>query len=245
MQQIKAIVVDDEPDARRSLKKDIQHNFPEVEIVSLAENAEEALEAITKHEPDIVFLDVEMPGKNGLEVARSLKTKNVKTTIVFTTAFDQYAIEAIRYAAFDYLLKPVDMEELGTVLERYKTERNGHSLEHKLERLATWLSPDRIHFDTPNGFIYVRPVDIVYCQSDNKKGTTIALANGRTEKVNMKLKQIEALLPPNLFARISRSVLIGLNYLVKVDDQTKTVYLENMLVEYEFKTDSKYLKKLI
>ncbi len=244
MRQIKAIVVDDEPDARRSLKKDIQQNFPEINVVSLAENSEKALEAIEKHQPDVVFLDVEMPGKNGLEVARSLKTQNIKTTIIFTTAFDHYAIEAIRYAAFDYLLKPVDMEELGAVLERYKTERNGHSLEHKLERLATWLSPDRIHFDTPNGFIYIRPTDIIYCESNKKKETTIALANGRTERVNMKLKQIEALLPPRLFARVSSSVIIGLNYLVKVDDQTKTVYLENMLVEYEFKTDSKYLKKL-
>ncbi len=244
MEKIKAIVVDDEPDARHSLKKDIQQNFPEIQVVSLAENSEKALEAIKKFKPDLVFLDVEMPGKNGLEVARSLKAQKAKTTIIFTTAFDHYAIEAIRYAAFDYLLKPVDMAELGAVLDRFKTEHNEYNLEHKLERLATWLSPDRIRFDTPSGFIYTRATDIVYCQSNEEEGTRVTLANGRTEIVSMKLKQIEDILPSHFFARINRTVLIGLNYLVKVDGKTKTVYLENMLVEHEFKTTSKYLKKL-
>jgi two-component system LytT family response regulator len=244
MHTIKAIIVDDEPDARESLQREITKSCPELEIIAEAGNAFQAMEEIEKHRPDMVFLDVEMPGKSGLEMARDLKEKKIKTKLVFVTAFDQYSIEAIRYAAFDYLLKPVDMDELKRTVERFITESQEDELEQKINRLTTWLSPDRLQFNTKDGYIFVRPADIVFCQAEGKM-TQLTLSNGRKELVTGKKDKVLSLLPPELFVRINRTVCINRNYLVKVDSKTNRVLLDNMLVEYEFKASPRKIKNLI
>ena len=244
MEKIRAIIVDDEPDARESLLREVTKSCKKVEIAALAGSAEQAMEEIEKHHPDMIFLDVEMPGKSGLELARDLKDKKIKTSLVFVTAYDQYAIEAIRYAAFDYLLKPVVPEELKKVVDRYFEQAGSTDIERKISRLDTWLSPDRLRFEIENGYILARPGDIMFCQSEGKT-TVIALNNGRKEKVLGKLKKIHSLLPSGLFVLINSTVCINLNYLVKVDRKTRMVFLENMLVEYQFKASPwkmKYLK---
>ncbi len=234
MKKIRAIIVDDEPDARESLLKEMEKSCQKVEVIALAGSAEQAMEEIEKHHPDMIFLDVEMPGKSGLELARDLKDKKIKTSLVFVTAYDQYAIEAIRYAAFDYLLKPVVPEELRKVIDRYIDQAGNTNMEQKISRLDTWLSSDRLRFEIENGYILARPDDIMFCQSDGKT-TVIALNNGRKEQVLGKLKKIHSLLPSGHFVLINSTVCINLNYLVKVDRKTRMVFLENMLVEYQFK----------
>ncbi|MEW4924713.1 response regulator transcription factor [Algibacter sp. 2305UL17-15] len=118
---IKVIVVDDEPRALNRMKL-LFNNFPEVELLGLIENAEIALEAILKHEPHLVFMDIEMPGRSGLELADDINKNNLDTKIIYITAYEHYAIKAIKNGVFDYLLKPINIDEVKATLERYKTK---------------------------------------------------------------------------------------------------------------------------
>lgn len=118
---IKVIVVDDEPRALNRMKL-IFNNFPEVEVLHFIENTDEAFEAILKHEPHLVFMDIEMPGKSGLELAEDINKNNLETKIIYITAHEHYAIKAIKNGTFDYLLKPVNIDELKASIERYKTK---------------------------------------------------------------------------------------------------------------------------
>ena len=108
---IRVIVVDDEPRALNRMKL-IFNNFPEVEVLDFIGNADDAFEAVLKHEPHLVFMDIEMPGKSGLELADDINKNNLETKIVYITAHDHYAIKAIKNGVFDYLLKPVNIDEL-------------------------------------------------------------------------------------------------------------------------------------
>ena len=118
---IRVIVVDDEPRALNRMKL-IFNNFPEVEVLDFIGNADDAFEAVLKHEPHLVFMDIEMPGKSGLELADDINKNNLETKIVYITAHDHYAIKAIKNGVFDYLLKPVNIDELKASIERYKTK---------------------------------------------------------------------------------------------------------------------------
>lgn len=119
--KIKVIVVDDEPRALNRMKL-IFNNFTQVDLVALVGNSEDGFEAVLKHEPHLVFMDIEMSGRSGLELADDINKNNLNTKIVYATAYDHYAIKAIKNGAFDYLLKPINIDELKATLERYKTK---------------------------------------------------------------------------------------------------------------------------
>ena len=110
------IIIDDEAKGRLALREKIKTYCAGLHIVAEVENGQEGIAAIEQHKPDIVFLDIEMPGMNGFEMLHQLSEKNFH--LIFTTAYDQYAIKAIKYSAFDYLLKPVDIEELKAAIEK-------------------------------------------------------------------------------------------------------------------------------
>ncbi len=119
--KIKVVLIDDETRALNRMKL-LLNNFPEIEILEQFENAELGIVYILKHEPDLVFLDVEMPGKSGLELADEVNKNNLNTKIIFVSAYQHYAIKAIKQYAFDYLLKPINIDELKTTIERYKAK---------------------------------------------------------------------------------------------------------------------------
>ncbi len=116
---MRTIIVDDERLARNELKR-LLENFPKIEILAEASNADEALELIDEHQPDLIFLDIQMPGKNGFELLSEIEGKTPE--VIFTTAFDEYAIKAFDYNAFDYLLKPIDQDRLGEAVKRLEEE---------------------------------------------------------------------------------------------------------------------------
>lgn len=118
---IRTVLVDDEVRALSRMKL-LLDNFPEVEVLEGFEDSEESIPYIVKNEPDLVFIDVEMPGKNGLEVADEINKNFLETRFIFCTAHDHYAIQAIKNYAFDYLLKPVNIDELKMAIERYKAK---------------------------------------------------------------------------------------------------------------------------
>ena len=134
---ITAVIVDDEPDCCESLVILLERYCPEVKVLDICYSAEAAIQSIREHEPKILFLDIEMPFMNGFELLEKLGTINFE--LIFTTSYDQYAIKAIRFSALDYLLKPIDREELQKSVQK-AVQRNQHPLPQQLEMLLQKLN---------------------------------------------------------------------------------------------------------
>src|SRR6476619_7357039 len=158
---LKAIIIDDELKGRIALKQKLQDYCPEVQFCGEAANGEEGLLLIEKSHPEIVFLDIEMPMMNGFEMLQQLKNKDFH--LVFTTAYDQYAIKAIKYAAFDYLLKPINIEELKTAVAKINnlppiyTDKKMAVLEQNLHSKNSF---NKIAIPTMNELLFFNVADI-------------------------------------------------------------------------------------
>lgn len=221
---IKAVLIDDEPDALEMLEWQLKTHFPQVDVAALCPSADIGIAAIQLHHPQLVFLDIEMPVKNGFEVLKAFPQPAFK--VIFTTAYNQFAIKAIKFAAFDYLLKPVDTDDLRDALARYR-QKQEVGLEENLRMLMEQFQPHqtpaigsgRIGLSTAEGLIIVRPDDIVRCQSASNY-SRIFLANGKQLVVSKTLKEVEETLHGYDFYRIHLSHLINLNHIrqyVKAD----------------------------
>jgi two-component system LytT family response regulator len=213
---LKAILIDDEPYSCEVLAAMLEADCPQVQIAAICKNGEEGLVAIGKHSPDVVFLDVEMPKLNGFEMLEQLG--QIDFHIIFTTSYDQYALKAIRFSALDYLLKPVDREELKKAVK--KVEQRQHLplpvqlelLMQKIKQPACRVS--KIALPTMEGLQLI-PIDsIVSCESDNNY-THLVLKNSKKLLVTRSLKEIEEALEQHSFLRVHRSFLINLNEIEK------------------------------
>lgn len=222
--QIKAVIVDDEEEARDVFER-LLLRTGDVEIIGKASNVDDGLELILDKKPDIAFLDVQMPGKDGFELVREMKKFNLKTTVVFVTAHIEYALNALKVAAFDYLLKPVEMDELKQTIDRFKNEKRQELSSSKIDLLLDMLDKnDKICFNTRTGYIYISSKEIVYCQADVNY-TEIIINSERKEVVTINIGKIEEMLPKTHFHRLSRSHLINTNFLAKADRKTKSCEL--------------------
>lgn len=236
-----AIIVDDELDAREMLAE-LLKEFPEIDVVSKSASVNEAIDAIMACQPDLIFLDIDMPDKDGFALANYIRKHKIDTAIIFVTAFNQYAIDAFKVAAFDYLLKPIDPSELHKTIERFKSDYSRQHLSEKLDRLALVLSPEKIRFNTRTGFILIDPKKIVYCEADGNY-CKLYLDSGKTESITRQLGYLEEQLNHNVFIRISRSVIINKNFISSFDRTTRKVKLINILEEIEFKVSREGMKK--
>lgn len=163
---ITALIVDDDQRSREVLSLHLR-SIPEINVIGAARDAGEALHMLMDKVPDILFLDVEMPGKTGFDLVADLKRLNIQTCVVFQTAFNHYAIQAIKTAAFDYLMKPIDPEELREVVEKYRAVKPHAHLSGKIDELMVHLNAHKkIRFNIRSGFIMIDPAEIVYCQAD-------------------------------------------------------------------------------
>ncbi len=242
---IPVLIVDDEQDSRDGLEILINNHFPELSVIAKAENAQQALEIIVDQIPEIIFLDVQMPVHDGFWLAEKLKMIRVNVCIIFVTAYDQYVIQALRHAAFDFLSKPVEVDKLKEAITRFQLERNEISLNKKLDRLETFLTQNRLRFNTLDGFIMVAPEDIVYCEAD-KNYSHIHLTSGKSHILTSQLGSLhKRLSDKGAFIRISRSALINLNYLESYKRKSKTVVLSDILQKYELKASSSGSRKLL
>jgi two-component system, LytTR family, response regulator len=213
---ITAIIIDDESKGRLALRRKLQAYCPEVTILAEAANGMEALSAIEKLHPQLIFLDIEMPKMNGFEMLNAIKEKNFH--IIFTTAYDQYAIKAIKYAAFDYLLKPIDIEELKTAIARAATSRSNQTknqielLEQNMQHPKKQLN--KLAIPTVEGLLFFDINDIIHLEA-NSNYTNIFFTNKSKILTAKTLKDFEELLPAEIFFRIHHSHLINLNYIKK------------------------------
>lgn len=214
--KLKAIIVDDEPYCCEILAAMLDADCPGVKVVSICSNGHDALTAIDKFSPDIVFLDVEMPKMNGFEMLEQLQ--EIKFHLIFTTSYDQYALKAIRFSAIDYLLKPIDREELKRAVEKVKDRFQipvPQQLELLLQKFKQPSNPvNKIALPTMEGLQMIPIETIVSCESDDNY-TNIKLKNGKKLLVTRSLKEIEESLEQHSFIRVHRSYLVNLNEIEK------------------------------
>jgi len=215
---IKTIIVDDEYNAREFLEKLLNRYFINKFIVlDKCESVDQAVLAIEKHNPDLIFLDIQMPNKNGFELFKEIK--NIDFEVIFTTAHSEFAIDAIKCSALDYLLKPINYIDLVATIKNYDAKQNkvAHltKLQVLLENLETGNSEfNKIAIPTENGFELIKPNSILYCEADGNY-CKLHLLNGKSLIVSKTLKHIEELLPKAIFFRIHKTYLVNLNYAVR------------------------------
>jgi two-component system LytT family response regulator len=212
MKTIRAIIVEDEPEAKFMLQALIERYCDEVELVGDASNVQEAIKLIRKVKPDLVFLDIEMPEEKGLHLFRYFEEINFE--VIFTTAYDQYAINAIRLSALDYLLKPVGLDELRSSISNFKEKKSKEQSTALLyQEMSTMASnrPQRLALPSKNSFIFLNIDDIMYCQADGSY-TVFMTQKGKKHLVAKSMKEYADLLEEMGFIRVHRSAIINLKY---------------------------------
>lgn len=213
---ITTIIVDDEKNSCEALQILIQESCPELQLVAICYSAEEALQKINSLHPQLVFLDIEMPNMNGFQLLEHLPKINFE--LIFTTSYDQYAIKAIKFSALDYLLKPVDREELQKAVHKTLKKLNGNisqQLEILLQKVnQPAVSVKRIALPTMQGLELVEINSIISCSS-NSNYTEFFLADKKKILVSRTLKEIEELLEGYAFIRVHNSHIVNLNAITK------------------------------
>lgn len=217
MSKLKAILVDDEHDSREILANYLNKYCGDVILLEKCDAIKPALEAIDRHQPDIVFLDIEMPYGTGFDLLDQVKNINFET--IFVTAYDNYAIQAMNRSAAYYLLKPIDIDELVLAVEKIKKERETDDyVAHAkilLENLRTQSSgSSKVMLPTMEGFEIVKANDIIYCQAEDNF-TKFHLADRRTLLICRTLKYFEDTLAGKQFIRIHRSHMINIDYVIR------------------------------
>ena len=214
---MKSLIVDDEILVARNLEILLGKYCPEVTVVGMAHSADDAEKHIRVLEPDLVFLDVEMPYGNGFDLLK--RFTELKFGVIFVTAFDHYAIKAIRYSAIDYLLKPIDIDDLIAAVQKAQTQLKSKNLSQSLDMLLTNISQptmkqQMLSLPTMDGMIFINLNDILYCKSEGNY-TEFYLTNGQKPLATRQMGSYEELLPEPYFCRVHRQYIVNVNKVSK------------------------------
>jgi two-component system LytT family response regulator len=226
---LKAVVIEDEEESLDLLSNLIISSGKAV-VAGSASDPALAVGLIIGINPDIVFLDIKMPGKSGFDILDDLRNvKSVNPYVVFTTAYDEFAVKAFEYAAFDYLLKPVDPKRLAATLLRCIDERlSGHNQQSEL--LLNCYR--KLQFRNSSGIVFIDPADIAYVEADGNY-SVFHLSGASREVITLLLGKVEEQLPYDTFFRISRSSIINLNYLKKINTRQSQCILNKNGSEFK------------
>lgn len=215
----KILIIDDEKPTRELIKRMIDSFGFDVEIFINGENVKSGVESIHRIQPDLVFLDIQMPDGNGFDVLKSVDQINFE--VIFITAFQEYAIQAIKFSALDYILKPIDAEELRQSLSNALNKLNEKSDENVFQALHHNIQPQnkrKLVLKTQESNYVVDIEDIIRCESD-KNYTFFYLKTGKKILVSRTLKDYDILLSPFQFFRVQQSHLVNLNFVDRYDKQ--------------------------
>lgn len=246
---IKAIIVDDELGARESLSKMIEKNCKQLEVVAKADSMLAAFEAITTKQPDLVFLDIEMPNGNAFDLLE--KFKEINFNIIFTTAYDHYAIKAIKFSAIDYILKPIDPEELVEAVKRLEKKQTSQPnvLDKQFKTLLSNVRPEnklkKVGIPDGDGLIFINLSDIIRCESDGNY-TFFILTNGKKIIASRTLGEYEQMFTEDNFFRIHRSHLVNLQHVKKYikGEGGYVIMADDSQVEVSRRNKNEFLEKL-
>ena len=213
----KVLIIDDENRTRELIAKMIDSFGLDVKAIPEGENVQSGIEAIQKHQPDIVFIDIQMPDGTGFDVLRSIENKNFE--VIFITAHEEFAIKAIKFSALDYLLKPVDTNEFRSALEKALVRLADNAEPHQFEALQKNILPNekrRLVLKTQESVHVVELDQIIRCEAD-RNYTSFFLQDDKKILVSKTLKEYEILLTGYNFLRVQQSHLININYVDRYD----------------------------
>ena len=213
----KVLIIDDENRTRELIAKMIDSFGLDVKAIPEGENVQSGIEAIQKHQPDIVFIDIQMPDGTGFDVLRSIENKNFE--VIFITAHEEFAIKAIKFSALDYLLKPVDTNELRSALEKALVRLADNAEPHQFEALQKNILPNekrRLVLKTQESVHVVELDQIIRCEAD-RNYTSFFFQDDKKILVSKTLKEYEILLTGYNFLRVQQSHLININYVDRYD----------------------------
>lgn len=212
---INAIIIDDEQGARDILKKLITRYCPEVNLLGEAASAEEGRMLLSQCQPNLVFLDIEMPYNTGFDLLKTLPS--IDFEVIFVTGFDQYALSAIKFSALDYLLKPISEIELIQAINKAQKRIKKESINDRFSNFIENLQNEahqKIGIPTLEGFLFIKIEEIVRCEAENRY-TTLFMLEGEKVLATRNLKEFEDILKTRSFFRIHHSHLINLKYVEK------------------------------
>ncbi len=228
MNTINAIIIDDEERARNTLSSLLLNYCPEINVLATCSNVPDGVLAINKHKPDVVFLDIEMPDYNGFELLGFFR--EIDFDIIFVTAYSEYAIKAFEISAVDYILKPIDIDQLKNSVEKLKQKKLHSQMQEQIELLKESYKGDdirKIALSMSNGLTFVEVADIVLLEADGAY-TTFYLKDGQKILVSKKLKFYEDILSNrSFFFRTHRSYFINVNFIKKYSRSENAILMDN------------------
>lgn len=215
--KLTAILIDDEPMALNAMERMLDKYCSNIEVIGKTKSPEEAVKLINELKPDILFLDIAMPRMDGFTLLKSISYKNAQ--VIFTTAYDEYALQAFKTSAADYLLKPIDAKELQQAVQKVEKRLQGDSTQNYITDLFERLqlnnkSISTIGLPTMEGLDFVKIDTIIYCKSEGNY-TQIYLLKGSRILVTRKIKFMEEKLEKDQFVRVHNSYLVNLNFVKK------------------------------
>lgn len=243
---IRAVIVDDEPKAIQSLSWELTQFSDEIEVVNTFTSPEEAIEYLNHQTPDCLFLDIQMPTMDGFQFLEKLK--NPEFAVIITTAYNEFAIKALKHEAIDYLLKPIDSDDLGDTIKKIKKYNtkffNSSRIEEALLNFNTRFEQKKIIINTDGKLLFFNIEDIIYVESDGNYSTIIT-TDGQKIVITKKLKEVNELLPEHIFFRIHNSFIINLNKIKEfIKNEGYVVMESNHKIPVARQRKSDFLEKL-
>ncbi|MFN0201954.1 MAG: LytR/AlgR family response regulator transcription factor [Bacteroidia bacterium] len=245
-QIVRALIIDDELNASNALNSLLTEFCQDVEVVDIQHNVPDGVKAIQLHKPDVVFLDIEMPGASGFSLLDYFD--NIDFQIVFATAYNQYALKAFECAALDYLLKPVQIKPLRNTLDRVRKQKMQPESQQKMEIVKENIQQKKITkigLPANDGLLFVKIEDIIRCEGESNY-TTFYLKDKTKIVVSKTLKEYENLLPESEFFRPHKSHLVNLFYIKKwIRTKTSQLVMEdNSLVDVAVRKKDELMTRL-
>ncbi len=220
-QEVRMVLIDDDQEALHLLENYLKV-YPEVNILGMASGGQEGLLLVQELQPDIIFLDIDMPDISGIEIARCIKERNYNTQIVFTTAFNKYAYDVISMEPLDYLTKPFGPERLKQLRDKFFQRLNKEEDERRIEILVrSHKVLSKVKLPTRSGVIVVHPGEVVLVRARGNY-SEIYLSDGTVEEITVTLAKLATMLNNMDMYRISRSTMINLKFLQRVDRRAQT-----------------------
>jgi two-component system LytT family response regulator len=244
---IKALIIDDEQKASDVLRLMIERFVPEIKQVQSCNDARKAAEMIHSFQPDIIFLDIRMPYLDGFGVLNQIQNKRFK--VIFTTAYNEYSIQAIRFSAFDYLLKPVDSEDLVAAVQRYLQTKDEipfqpEQLRNILQNLDAGSSQEfRLALPSREGVYFFHPDEIIRCEAFGSY-TKFFCPNNKQYMTSKVLGEYEELLSPYGFIRTHKSHLVNKKFISFIDHDGFAVLKDGNTVEISRRKKEEVMKQL-
>lgn len=242
--KLNTIIVDDESHCR-SLLKQMLAERSEINIMASCADVDQAIAMLKQETPDLILLDIQMPEKDGFYLIEYLKENDLYPTIIFTTAFDQYAIKAIKASAFDYLLKPVKKDELFKSIDRLIDDQKTlpNSREQIVQIVNELTSNKQLKFSDKNGYFFIPVNDLLYLESDGNY-TNLHTTENTKHTLSNNIGKVEQSLPVNQFVRISRFTIINTKHLNRVNRKKGFCLLQFNGSPIELQLSRRYAKKV-